>query len=330
MSSRYARALTVMLAVIGVNACNNPGQQMAGIDGSGARSPIITQGPIQGFGSVIVNGQHYALTNAQISVDGTAASEADLAVGQYVTVAGSADASGGNRVADSVAFDANVEGPVQSVDAAAGTLTVLDQPITTASDTVLDLGTPGAGLDALAAGDFVRISGFVGPGGTIKATWVKRTADTGRMRIIGTVATLDPARYRFNLNGLVVDYSAATSLNGFSGGTPSNGDRVRVTGSKLLPNGTLLATEVDKLQREFREHEGDGAELEGLITRFTSASDFDVSSQPVTTTSSTAYEGGTAADLKLDVKIQVEGKVDGNGVIVASKIEIKNGSSTDL
>lgn len=329
MSSRYGRALAVILAITAVNACNNVGgPQTAGIDGSGVRSSIITQGPIQGFGSVIVNGQHYAITNAQISVDGRAASEADLAVGQFVTVAGSVDANGGNRIADSVAFDANVEGPVQSVDAAAGTLTVLGQPVTTAADTVFNLGTAGAGLGALAIGDFLRISGFIGPGGTIKATWIER-ATTGQMRVIGTVNTLDPARFSFNLNALVVDYSAVTSLNGFSGGTPSNGDQVRVTGTKLQPNGMLIATEVDKLQREFREHEGDGAEIEGLITRFASATDFDVSSQPVSTTSSTVYEGGSAANLQLDVKVQVEGKVDNNGVIVASKIEVENGGRTD-
>ena len=320
MSSRGGRILTVVLAAVALNACN-VGPQTAGIDGSGVRSSIVAQGPIQGFGSVIVNGQHYAVTNAQISVDGRAASEADLAIGQYVTVSGSVDATGGNRIADSVEFDANVLGPVQAADAATGTLVVLRQPVTTTTQTVLDLGTAGAGLDALALGDFVAVSGFVAQDGSIKATWIKRSS-SGQMQVIGTVSVLDPAHFRFQLNDLVVDYSAAATLNGFSSGAPANGDRVRVTGTMLQPNGMLTANEIDRIQSQFSEHEGEGAEIEGLITRFASATDFDVSGNPVTTTASTTYEGGSASSLQLNVQVQVQGTVNSSGILVAQKISV--------
>ena len=50
----------------------------------------------------------------------------------------------------------------------------------------------------------------------------------------------------------------------------------------------------------------------------------DVAGIPVTTTAATEYEDGTAADLALDVRIEVEGTFDANGVLVADEIEFEN------
>jgi hypothetical protein len=63
------------------------------------------------------------------------------------------------------------------------------------------------------------------------------------------------------------------------------------------------------------------------VTRFVSATDFDVAGLKVTTTSATIYTGGTAADLKLDVKVEAEGKLDAGGTLVAAKIVFKRSSS---
>jgi len=66
---------------------------------------------------------------------------------------------------------------------------------------------------------------------------------------------------------------------------------------------TLTATRVDKQmsdQEEAGNHED--MEREGLITRFASATDFDVAGEPVTTTSATVYRNGTEADLALKRK----------------------------
>ena len=76
---------------------------------------------------------------------------------------------------------------------------------------------------------------------------------------------------------------------------------------------------------EPREGDGTEAEIEGLITRFVSPADFDVSGSAVTASTATVYEGGSAASLKLNVKIKVEGTVNGASVIQASKIEVKDG-----
>jgi hypothetical protein len=327
MSSACRRLLVAAVSIGLLNACNS-GTMTAGIDGSGVRAPIVTQGPIQGFGSIVVNGRHYTLTNAQISVDGRVASEMDLAVGQLVTVSGSTDSNGGDGRADTVQFDVNVQGPVEAVDSTAGTLRVLGQPVLIDTDTVLDLGTAGTGLSALAQGDFVRVSGLVAPSGGIRATWIARGDSSSDLRVIGAVSDVDTANFLFDLNDLTVDYGSVNVLEGFAGGAPSNGDHVRVTATTRGPDGRLLATELERLSRELGEREGDGAEIEGLITRFVSPTDFDVAGLPVTTTSSTVYEGGDVTSLQLDVKVQVEGSIDTGSVIVASKIEVKDGGET--
>jgi hypothetical protein len=74
-------------------------------------------GPIASFGSVVVNGVHYDTTAAVITVDGVPGTQADLRVGQVVTIA--AELEDGTTAGDATAvtFDVNVEGPIESLDA---------------------------------------------------------------------------------------------------------------------------------------------------------------------------------------------------------------------
>ena len=71
-------------------------------------------------------------------------------------------------------------------------------------------------------------------------------------------------------------------------------------------------------------------EIEGLITRFASATDFAVAGKPVTTNSSTRFENGSAADLALNVKVEAEGQIDANGVLVATKVQFKRQGSARI
>jgi hypothetical protein len=55
--------------------------------------------------------------------------------------------------------------------------------------------------------------------------------------------------------------------------------------------------------------------------------DFDVDGIPVTEISGTVYEGGSSADLGLNLKVEVEGEFDANGVLNATKIDIKTSTN---
>ncbi len=304
-----------------MNGCDT-GPLTAGIDRTGA--PVVTQGPITGFGSIIVNGAHYELSGAQIHVNGDPATEMDLALGQIVTISGTLQSDGTTVTASFVVFDANAQGPVESVDLVAGTLVVMGQTVTTDPDTVFALGTDPPALGSIAVQDLVQISGFEGAGDLISATRIERQPGLMELLVIGTVANLDLPSSRFEINGLVVDYSSARMIDGFPTGQPANGDEVLVEGS-MLENGELLAEELELREPEIHGDDGEQAEIEGLITRFVSPTDFDVAGVPIATTPGTIYEGGTEANLLLNVKIQVEGTLDASGVIVADKVEVKDG-----
>jgi mono/diheme cytochrome c family protein len=98
----------------------------------------------------------------------------------------------------------------------------------------------------------------------------------------------------------------------------------------MLADGTLKASRVHKEDGRIPGQSGTESEVEGLVTRFVSAADFDVAGQKVTTNTATTYTGGTAADLKLDAKVEAEGKLDASGTLVAAKIVFKRSSSVRL
>ena len=143
----------------------------------------------------------------------------------------------------------------------------------------------------------------------------------GEFEVTGVVANLDSANSTFMINDLVVDFSAA-QLRDFDSGEIAEGDRVEAKGTDLGPNDELLATSVQFKGDLIGGSQGDLLEVEGFITRFASSTDFDVATQPVTTNAQTIFEGGTEADLGLNVKVEVEGEIDG-GVLVASKVDIR-------
>ena len=137
----------------------------------------------------------------------------------------------------------------------------------------------------------------------------------------------DTVARTFNLNAQVVDYSAA-QLEHVPDGTIANGQLVEVRGT--LAAGLFQASRVEYQGDVLVGTSGERREVEGLITRFASATDFDVAGRPLTTNLQTSYEHGTASDLKLNVKVEAEGTLDSSGVLVASKIEVRRTGSVKI
>lgn len=323
MDRRFPKRVALLLLGAALAACGAD-QQTAGIDRGGVQSPVAIEGPITGFGSIFVNDVEFDIRSAQISVNGTVMTESDLGVGQIVNVSGLIDSDGVNGSADSVVFEANVVGPIEAVDAAQGTLVVLGQSISTDASTIFELGADPPVIGSLAVGDVVEISGFVGAGGVVAATRVERDAGA-EYRVRGLASNVDTAAMTFSINGLALDYGSAVLIENFPSGQPANGDDVIAVGHALGPSGELLVERLRLRDRVGGGHSGEEAEVEGLITRFVSPSDFDVAGVRVATTTSTVYEGGNAGDLMLNVKVQAEGRFGSSGVIVADKIEVKDG-----
>jgi len=322
------------LGSVFIVACGSGGSgSMAGIDGGGAMPPVATtitsRGTISAFGSVVVNGVRFDTSGATFIIDGEPGSEADLAVGQVVLVTGTIDSSGDSGVATEVTYDDAVEGPIESIDLVSETLVVLGQTVIVSGDTSFDTDISPRSLEGLAIGDVIEVSGYVASGGEIRATHIELEGPGGDFEITGSVTNLDSAASTFEIQSQLIDFSSAM-IEDFPNGAPENGLLVEVTGSTFGAAGELLATEVEFRGNDLELSGSDDTELEGLITRFVSATDFDVNGVSVTTTTATQFSEGSAADLALDVQVEVEGQFDAGGVLVAEEVEIEREVSLEL
>lgn len=325
---KHCKYLLISFLVTALAACggggnggtqpgSNPPPPVGGIGRTG-----LAVGPITNFGSVVVNGVRYETGNAVFTVNDSAGTQDDLRVGQVVTIKGTIDNNGTTGTANEVNFDDNVKGPIQSIDLAANQMIVLGQTVLIGAETSFDDNISPRSLDGLNVGDIVEISGQVDAAGNIVATRVELKPAGTPFEVHGIVSGLDTANFRFNINALLVDYSAAT-LDNFPGGVISDGDFVEAKGTALGGAGELLATRVELETPLQGGAAGDRLEIEGFITRFVSAQDFDVGGFPVTTSASTVFEGGSANDLGLNIKVEAEGDLNSNGVLVATKIDIR-------
>lgn len=290
----------------------------------------VSVGAITGFGSVHLNGKKFDSTHASITVEGQAATQADLKVGEVVEIRGHHDSSSGGDVADEIEMHSLVQGPVSSVDVTGLTLVVLGQKVLVSAGTSFDDGITPASLAGIAVGDVLEVSGMSAANGDIQATRIERKAATAPFHVFGTAAATDATAKTLAINALTVDFSAATLVD-FPTTGPKDGDLLEATGTALDATGALTATRLELRTGKGLKADADGeGELDGLVTRFASGTDFDVAGRPVTTTASTTFEGGSAADLALNVHVEVEGTVDASGLLTATKVRIERVADTRI
>lgn len=301
------------------------GGPIFGIDAGGLAYGVITS-----FGSVIVNGVRYDTASTDVFVNGVPAAANDLRVGDVVAIQGELDTDGVNGTARVIRADSVIEGEVESIDLATGVIVVLGQVVDISPNTSFDDDFVPRNLEGLAVGMRVEIDGLIGAEGRIKATRIEREDDDD-FEVRGIVADLDTAASTFRINDLVVDYSGA-ELEDFPPGGISNGDLVEVEGD-VFQDGVLAADEVDfegDFLRQLCSNDDDddcGVEVEGFISRFDSAADFDVGGVRVAANAATVYEDGTVADLALGRKVEVFGEVATDGTLTALKIEFEDDDS---
>lgn len=324
---------------------------------STSAASITTTGVVTGFGSVYVNGVRYDTSSASFDINDDSGTQSDLRVGDVVKVHGRRDASG-NSFADSVSFDDAVKGAIQSIDTTAGTLLVLGQTVIIDAETSFDDNISPASLSGLSVGTVVEVSGLRDAADSIHATRIEKKAAGTISETTGKASNVNTATHTLNINALLVNYASAL-IQDFPNGTPANGDLIEVRGSSFNTNGELLATRIElkaagstangassSASSSTSSSASSGTsssasssssasevvitEIEGFVTRFVSSSDFDISGQAATTNSATAFENGTAGDLQLNARIEVEGTLDASGVLVATKVKFKRAGSAGV
>lgn len=325
----YMLAPAVLAAVI--SACGGGSSSgQAGISGGTSVAGVsVSTGPITGFGSVFVNGVEYDTSQAQIQMNGVTGTQDDLRLGMMVDVTGSVSADGATGIATHIAFNSEVRGVVDSVDAANNSLIVMGQAVAVDDMTMFD----GTTLAALQAGNVVEVSGMVDSSGVIHATRIElkstALASNSLLEIKGAVANLDTNKMTFDLGTQTVDYSAAVLKQLASG--LSDGLRVEVKSTQgVNADGVLIAAIVEGREVSSSGDKAGEREIEGLVTEFASATEFSINGQAVSTSAQTRYEYGTASDIALNTRLEAEGHVNDVGVLLADKVVFKPASKIDI
>ena len=205
---------------------------------------------------------------------------------------------------------------------------VAGRPVTTDAWTRFEEGSAGNLRDGVR----VEIEGYLNPSGILVAREIEfddesyyDDLDRSEVEIEGWV-TRFASIVDFDVAGRPVTTDAWTRFEYGSAENLRDGVRVEVEGY-LNAAGVLVAREI-----EFEDHSDDGdyrgeAEVKGFVTSFVSIQDFHVAGQPVTTDVWTRFEEGVATDLKLDVRVNVEGLLNPEEVLVAREIEFTGGGN---
>ena len=301
-----------LLALAGPSGCGG------GIGEGGTGS--FASGPISGFGSVIVNDIVFDDSVAAVEDgEGELRRNTDLRLGMTVEIEGDALQAGAGTSsarASRIRFDSALLGPVEALDNAGGSFTVLGQRVAVDETTVFEAALAGR-LAALRVGDVVEVyAAFDAGASRYRATRVERRAAALAYRVRGVVAQLDPATQTLRIGSAYFAYGAARAV---PAGLAA-GQFVRLT--LLTQAGPLGRWAVLSFGAPLQLiAERDGVVLKGLISRFVSIANFDVDGRAVD--ASAAQVVGSTAALALGVRVQASGALRA-GVLKAGAVTIRS------
>jgi hypothetical protein len=288
-----------------------------GVETGGTGAGAYVQGPISGFGSVIVAGVRFDDSSASIEdVDGRVRGRDDLRLGMLVEVESGPigdDGSGGRAAtAVRVRLASELLGPVTSTPTNA-LLSVLGQPVRLTSATVID-GVAG-GAAALQLGDVVEVHGFFAPADGYVATRIERRSSApASYRVRGAVRELDAAAKTMRIGLQGFDLTATGVPAGLA-----DGQFVRLSLQTVQIGGRWPVIAIAVETRSAGER--DEAEVEGLISAFNSAAQFSVNGVRVDASAANFIDG--SAGLREGVRVKVRGRSQA-GVLLAAVVDIRS------
>ena len=318
-------ALNLVLLSAALAACggSGSGEQSASSSSSPSATSVTTQGVITGFGSVIVNGVHYDVEGASITMDDDSVVESELEVGQMVRIQGSVNADGMSGKALKLLGETQLRGPIESIDLTAGVIVALGQTILINADTFYKEGLT---AELLEVGDVITVSSYTNDDGQLVATRidVKNGVAASDLRLTGLVSNLDTTAMTFTINDQLVDYSKVT-LSNLPNRTLVNGMLVsvkgRLEGDVLVAVGNLRKSHLG-FKFDDDDHPG-RVEILGLVSGLVANTSFMLGDTQVLINSATVYEHGTSANLADGLLVKVTGQLDANNNLVASKVKFK-------
>ncbi len=329
------KIITVALLSAFLSSCGG-GVDVAS-NGDGITGTGITAGRVTGFGSIYVNGIKFDVGSATFSRDGVASSEGEYSLGEYIVIKGSVNGTVGT--AEEVVFKDLLEGAVTRIIDDVQ-IEILGQLVEIDSNTTLLDDRDGSTVDTfpnltdLAVGNIVEVSGVRGANDLIKATSIKLKEDSfvlneSENEIKGRVSGPNTINKTFMIGGILVEYNVNTSFDGLTEQDLINEPFVEVKSTTEIVGNILFASKIELEDEHLNVETNDEVEIEGLVTSFGSIQGVDVfylNGIPVSTNSETIYDPVTAnaSDIILNAEIEVKGKVNGDGVLVAEEIEFED------
>lgn len=332
-----AEALLLLALAVMLWACVPADDQMAegGIGGTG-----ISSGPISGFGSIIVNGVHFDVSDAEIFVEDIAVAEEALQPGMIVTVYSDMDVGGETGRASRVIFSFDLIAVIDEITADHMMFIAQGQRVLLDEMTVLD----GHFLAELAVGDQVYVSGQKDSSGDLLARYIGASGiqhsavlvddsvaslseDESAneiaplaVKLTGSVDGLNRLDQRFMLGLQVIDYSQA--------GFPDASVEILQDGASIWLEGrveddVLVAAQI-KLTPEL-DVTGRGVLLDGLVTRVILPDKFELQGLVVRFDETTFFVDGDASTLAEGLALVVRGEAS-EEAIVASELRFKSPS----
>ncbi len=314
-SLRPWRALAALLAATALAAGCGGGDTGVGAGGTGSQPLSFSQGPITGFGSIIVNDVHFDDTHASVVDDdgNTLSNTPNLRLGTVVDVQGGVVANGA-ATASAIHVHVDLLGPVTSAyDAGTGRLQVLGQPVRVLAITALDGFSGGAA--AIPLGSVVAVSSLYDKAtGVYVATRIDPVSATSRYAVRGAPSAVDTSAHAFTLGTALFSYGSLAPPTPFGAGqllravlatAPDNQGRWVVTafgqGQPTLPDGRRGG-------------------LQGVVNSVTDATHFAVDGLNVDASGAGVTPAGTT--IAVQSRVQVQGTLVA-GTLVATSVHVR-------
>jgi len=335
MTRNLLRFVTTFLVAIILLACSAGG----GETGTGFNDESVSVGVITAFGSVYVNGVKYETNNnTDVTIDGESALESQLGVGMLVTVRGKVNTDGVTGAASNIIFEDDIEGLVLVNNITTDhSLNVMGQTVITDIDTVFESQVVAiTTLEEIVENNIVEVSGFTSGDGTIFASRVevkRQIYNAGEpIEIKGMASNVSSSE--FNIGNLTIMYSDQTTLRDFSGKQFVDGMLVEVKSQQALDaQGKLVAASIelkDDTKSFGLASQAKEIEFEGIVTRAELSGQFSLNGRVISIASTTQFQGGDIAAIKVGVKIKMEGVLGIDGNIVAKELKFEQQSKTKL
>ena len=301
----------------------------------------IVSGQINGFGSVYVNGGQYETGTTQFVVDGVAmtgqAGQDALATGMVFQLRVETDNGAFADTALEVIYDDGVEGPItsivlngtQKVGIVFGQTVIFDELNTLFEPTI---GNRGFNFATIGVGQVVEVSGFRQSATEVTAIYVgfveNLNPGVSEVELRGTISTLIGAapNQSFVLDGVAVTTNVVTDLQ-VPGGVLAENLYAEVHGV-IQADSSVVADTIESETEGF-EADVDAISLQGLVSMFNSAADFETDGQAVDASGvslANIFPNNAASMLADGVEIEVEGEITG-GVLIANVLELREGES---